>query len=222
MQNKSVMNERLKDSLNPASTDDKFRFVVSGIALRKAFRKLKPAHPSKKQADTARATICGDLTRVTIALPGGAVGMPALVDRPFAAELPFTDLWLIATEPYDDAAVIAFEISSGSLCVHNITTRSPKIVVQPGTDAAATSGEGQSAPPVMSNPMDAPIGFPLLAVFAHIRKYGLNLGAGSYEFAQQQMQVDTILDKAEKLLNPLGVRRADIEEMIERRVSSKK
>jgi hypothetical protein len=210
------MNERLKDSWPSPSPSDKFRFVVSGIALRKSFRKLKPAYPSKKNADATRATICGDSGCVTLGLPGAAVGMPALVERPFAAEVPFNDLQMIATESYDDVAVIAFEIGTGSLCVHNITTRSPKIVVQPNTSAPAAPGDDRlPPPPAMSNPMDASIGLPLLAAFAYMRKYGINLGAGSFEFAQQQIEVDTILDRAEKLLKPLGVRRAGIETMIE-------
>ena len=56
-----------------------------------------------------------------------------------------------------------------------------------------------------------------MTAYVHLRKYGLQPHAASPTFAAQQAEVDGLLKKAEKLLRPLSVTRADLERVLDRK-----
>jgi uncharacterized protein YjiS (DUF1127 family) len=62
------------------------------------------------------------------------------------------------------------------------------------------------------------MGLPLLGAYVHIRKYGFQPTVDSRALAEQQAQVQAILAKADKLLAPLGLTRADLETILDKRL----
>jgi hypothetical protein len=70
----------------------------------------------------------------------------------------------------------------------------------------------------IANPLDAPLGLPLLGAYAYIRKYGLQLHIANQAFVGQQLKVDRLLNKAAALLGPVGVTRQDLERLLDQRV----
>ena len=93
----------------------------------------------------------------------------------------------------------------------------PSIRVRPG-HINTGSFSPTSAWPSIVNPADAPMGFPLLGAYAHIRKYGFQPTCLNPNFVQQQADVEKILKKADKLLRPLGLSRLDIEAILDKRL----
>ncbi len=196
-----------------------YTFVIAGISLRNAFKTLKPAFPrGKTMRAKAFVVISSTPTRVTLGITGAAVGMPALTSGAFNAEIPFIEFADMATRSYEDGDLIKVELSPGCIQVLGITTRSPMIRVAsqrpPGTAARSTSGKD-----TIINPLDAPIGLPLLAAYAYIRSNGIRPTLANQMFVQQQIEVDRLLNRAGKLLAPLGLSRSDLETVLDKRMA---
>mgnify|MGYP000618978984 CR=1 FL=1 len=54
--------------------------------------------------------------------------------------------------------------------------------------------------------------------YKHIRKYGLQPLTVSKTFAAQQVEVDSLLNKVDRLLRPVGITRSDLERLLDRKV----
>lgn len=206
-------------------------FIVAGISLTSIRKVLKPALPKKKQEATYLVVITAREGCIKIAIPGAAIDLPAITSGAFVAELPYPQFKFIVTDPFDDGALIRFELAPGLFCVNGIATHSPQILVQSDTAAPVEpqppfaeasmpprSREVCEVTPVLANPLDATVGLPLLAAYAHIRKYGIQPHTVSKTFAAQQVEVNQLLDKAHRILSPVGITRADLERLLDKKV----
>lgn len=210
------MSETTPSLDRPDETQPVYRFVVAGISLRKAFRTLKPAFPKRKDISSTRVVISASSDKVTFALTGAEMSMAAAVDTPFCAEIPFAEFMQISADAIEDGQLINFEFSQGSIKVLGVTSKSPQIRVR----SAAGDAENPTEPaePVILNPMDIPIGLPhLLGVYAYIRRFGKH-GAADLDFMRRQEELENILKRAEKVLEPLGLSRSEIESMLDHKI----
>ncbi len=205
-------------SAEPLAAEGSQWFVIAGISLRKSFSKLKVAFPKKRQWAQAFVVITATPTRVTFGVTGAEVGMPALTSGAFNAEMPLIEFDDLAMRKYDSGDLIDVELSPGCLRVLGITTKSPDIRV----DSSKPGAKGHAREPrqVVTNPLDAPMGLPLLGAYAYIRRHGVQLTLANKVFVQQQIEANRILEKAGKLLVPLGLSRSDLETILDKRVVS--
>jgi hypothetical protein len=58
---------------------------------------------------------------------------------------------------------------------------------------------------------------PLLGAYAYMKRYGFHPSVNR-TFTEEQGEVLSILDRAEKLLEPLGISRDDLEVIIDRKL----
>ena len=70
----------------------------------------------------------------------------------------------------------------------------------------------------VSEIMEAPLGLPLLGAYSYMRKHGFRELLGNKAFVADQIEVVSILRKASHLLTPLGIRREDLEKLIDGRL----
>jgi hypothetical protein len=206
------------------------KFVVAGISLASLRRQLKPAWPKKRQEPSTSVviTVAGD--SVAVALPGASISVPALASTSCVVEMPWMMFKNVFAEPFEDGQLVPFEAAVGSFKVGQITTRSPQIIVQSHAASLSepvsvltASPQVEPLPPpaevvTIANPLDAPLGLPLLGAYAYIRKYGLQLHIANQAFVGQQLKVDRLLNKAAALLGPVGVTRQDLERLLDQRV----
>ena len=204
------INSRMPVSDTPPET---YRFIVAGLSLRTCLKKLKPAFPKKKDFVNTKIHLSGAATKLTVSLPGAAVGMPALVTQPFEAEIPFQAFFMTLTDERDDGEIVTFELAPGRFTTCGVSSCSPAVRAQ-----SAVSQAGHEPPAPMMNPMDAAVGALLLPAYAHIRRYGLQLSTADRILAQQQLQVQRILDNLHVLLAPLGLTRLDIQRILDQRI----
>jgi len=195
------------------------RFVVAGISVTSLRKKLRPALPKKTQEACYRIVIKATDSHVTFAIAGAAVKVPAVTSGPFVAELPYLVFKSVLSDPYDDGAMVVFEFTAGSFVINSITTKTSGIIVQTSDDAASASPSSPSAPPpVITDPLDACVGLPLIAAYKYIRKYGLHVRVASKTFAAQQVEVDNLLSRAGSMLWPVGITRTDLEHLLDRKI----
>ena len=207
-------------------------FIVAGISLTSIRKELKPALPKKRQEASYLAVITATAKSVKVAIAGAAVELPAMTSGPFIAELPYVQFKFILTDPFEDGALIRCELAAGSFSFNGMVTKSPHILVrsgeggataaQPASSAAASvtpsALAAPAATPVIANPLDATVGLPLLTAYLHLRKYGVQHFAASPTFASQQVEVDKLLNRADRLLRPVGITRSDLERLLDRKV----
>jgi len=203
------------------STSKVYQLTITGKDLKRAIEKLKTAFPRKKKEINARSVVISTSPgKVTFSIVGASVDIPGQSNDVFTAEIPFIEFKMIREDPYKSKEELLFQFSPGSLTFRGIPTKSPAIHV--------TGGENNpgrlplSTPPTPSksflDPADSPIGMPLLGAYAYMKKYGYQPAVANKVFAHQQQEVQTILDKADKLLEPLGISRDDLEAMIDKRL----
>ena len=205
-------------------------FIVAGSALASIRKELKPALPKRRQKESYLVAISSGTNSIKVAVAGGAVTLPAITSGPFLVEVPYLIFEYVLTYRFEKGAVVKFDVAAGSFCVNGMATTSPDIVFNAGivfqTGAGAPAKSPTSKPPleprgvqalfpVVANPLDGTVGMPLMTAYVHLRKYGLQPHAASATFAAQQAEVDKLLKKAEKLLRPLGVTRADLERLLD-------
>jgi hypothetical protein len=204
-------------------------FIVAGISLTSIQKELKPALPKRRQKESYLVVISATTNSIKIAVAGGAITLPAITSGPFLVELPYRIFEFVLTYPFEKGAVVRFEVAVGSFCVNGMATTSPDIVFKddagmpakpppsPTTTPPLEPRASQATFPIIADPLDAMVGMPLVTAYVHLRKYGLQPHAASPTFATQQMEVDGLLKKAEKLMHPLGITRADLERLLDRK-----
>jgi len=189
-------------------------FVVSGAAFIRARKNLKPAYPKKKQSATA---IVGFVStspdEVSIQLAGASAKLPAMVSRPFNAQMPWLFFQQLVTAEFDEAATLQFQICNGvfkygsmALKSNQILFRAEKLETIEARDSSDSKGllekpntEDNDDPP-LPDLLNAPLGLPLLGAYSYIRKYGFRELLGNKAFVSQKIEVIAILRKAVDLL----------------------
>ncbi len=203
------------------STPKVYQLTIVGKDLKRAIEKLKPAFPRKKKDINERSFVISTSPgKVTFSIVGASVDIPGQSNGVFTAEIPFIEFKMIREDPYKSKEELLFEFSPGLLTFRGITTKSPAIHVIAGTNNPGTLPPKTQAEPSMPyvNPVDTPVGMPLLGAYAYMKKYGFQPTVADINFARQQAEVIAILDRAHKLLEPLGISRDDLEVIIDRRL----
>ena len=197
-----------------------YQLTITGKDLRNAIRKLKPAFPRKKDMDERSVVISASSGKATFSTLGAAVEIPGESNGVFTAEIPFIEFKMIMDDPYTNKEELRFEFSRGSLTFRGITTKSSDILVKRGKINPGTLPPKTPVDPPKSfiNPIDTPMGMPLLGAYAYMKQYGFRPTVANRTFAEQQAEVLAILDRAEKLLEPLGIGRDDLEVIIDRKL----
>lgn len=210
----------------------KASFAVSGKDFIRARKDLKPAYPKKRQIATAIVSIVAQsTTEISLNLPGAGVRMPAIVSGPFTLQMPWIFFEQLTTEKFDAAATIQFQVCSGVFKYGELAIKSTQIVFsrekiesqQPsGHPNGEMNLERQPERIIEDGPiseiMEAPLGLPLLGAYSYMRKHGFRELLGNKAFVADQIEVVSILRKASHLLTPLGIRREDLEKLIDGRL----
>ncbi|HEX8911601.1 MAG TPA: hypothetical protein VF796_04520 [Humisphaera sp.] len=206
------------------ATDDDdslpYRFTVAAIDLRLLLKQLKPAFPKKK--DVARTRLAMEVSPGGLRwlLPGAAAGTVVQADRSFRVDLPFAEVGWIVDELPRDGEVLTFEFGPGRMNYRGVGVSRPDIRV---TDAAAGGPEAGNAVPAgdaqAAPGPDGAVGLPLVAAYAALRKPAAAGAAVPAHLRAAGEEVEEILAKADKLLAPLGLGRADVERMLDDRTS---
>jgi hypothetical protein len=212
--------------------NDKASFAVSGKDFIRARKDLKPAYPKKRQLATAIVSVVAQsTTEISLRLPGAGVRMPAIVSGPFALQMPWIFFVQLTKEKFDDAAMIQFQVCSGVFKYGEMAIKSTQIVfsaemIESQQPSGLLDGEMnvertprriiEDGP--ISEIMEAPLGLPLLGAYSYMRKHGFRELPGNKAFVVDQIEVVSILRKASHLLTPLGIRREDLEKLIDDRI----
>ena len=213
-----------------------FKCLVAGSGIKLTKRKLRIAFPKKKQEPITAILLTGKQNELVFSLPGAAVNVPALVTGPFACEIPWLMFKTVFDSGFEDPALIQFEFADGWFKIGSVLTRSKSIVLQsPNADVLQSTNDevfslavelvakSDAVEPelpvdsvtVVVDPADTPLGLPLLVVWSSIKKHGFQrLIVSSYAADQ----VDELLNKADKLLAPIGVSRGDIERLVDQKL----
>jgi hypothetical protein len=207
-------------------------FIVSGSAFIRARRNLKPAFPKKKQAPTASVGIVAtSISELSLQLPGASATLPAIVSAPFSLQMPWLYIQQLLTDPIDEAAMIQFQVGIGLFKYGDIAVKSTQIVFKPNNLDKVTSKEADTKSrsplsqsvstdagnPPMPDLVNSPMGLPLIAAYSYIRKFGYQRLLGDQAFVAQEAEVIKIFKKATDLLMPLGIRREDLQKILDER-----
>lgn len=208
--------------------DAPYYFIVAGASLTSLPKVLKPALPKKKQEASYLVVISALEGSIKIAIPGAAASVPAITSGEFVAELPYAQFKFILTDPFDPQAVFRCDFSEGLFCFNGMATHSPQILVRTGPNTAASDTPvppptpvrpvAHVVDPIIADPLDATVGSPMLAAYVAIRKYGMPRYIMNANLAAQQFEVDKLLKKADRLLRPLEITRADLEHLLDQKV----
>lgn len=207
--------------------------VVAGGGLKLAQKTLRVAFPKKKQEPLTSVLISGRKDTLTFSLPGASCDIPALVTEAFVCEIPWLTFKTSFTSKHEDHALLRFEFSVGWFKFGDVLVRSDSIVF-PTTDEGRNSSDKNVIPnldstasktpvnsrPMETNPADVPMELPLLRAHFYVKQFGVRRFIGNRPFVRQQIQVERLLNQAERLLAPVGVSRTDIEQIIDEKFGS--
>lgn len=201
-------------------------FIVAGVSLKSIQKDLKPALPRRRQKNACSVVITTAAESVKLAIAGAAIQLPAIASGSFTAEVPYHLFEFVLTYPYENGALVRFELGPGLFSVNGMATKSTDVVFNVGGTAPSARrpvAQSQSTPetpaaiPAIANPLDATIGLPLMTAYIHLRKFGFQPYAANHNFYLQQIEVDQILKKVDRALRPLGITRSDLECLLDKR-----
>jgi len=215
-----------RDTVPPSTT---FRFYLTGISVTTLGKRLSPALPKKNQEASYRVSITATTNHVTFAIAGASIRVPAVTSRPFTVSMAY--LWFkpILKDPHEDGATVLFEFAPGSFTLNNLVMILPELSVEAGVSDAVAPPPPDPMTPLPSahaakmpvhdetNPIHATVGLPLVAEYVYIRKHGLQLTLANRYFVAEQEQVVQLLTKAISLLDPVGITRSDLEQLLDRK-----
>lgn len=197
------------------------RFELTGERLKAVRKFLKPALPKKDQQKNASAVIRVERGRVKFEIPGAASETDATTTGTFVVTMPWREFAIVLAEPIQDGATVVFEFEPGAFSFQGVKSQSKAITLVDSTDAPAPFGDPRPAIPKASrsNPMDAAVGYPLLAAYQFTREHGLRETLGDKALLRQQHRVEGLLSAAAELLAPLGIMRSDLEGVLARKLA---
>ncbi len=202
--------------------------VVAGGGLKLAQKTLRVAFPKKKQEPLTSVLISGRKDALTFSLPGASCDIPALVTEAFACEIPWLTFKTSFTSKHEDHVLFRFEFSAGWFKFGDVLVTSDSIVMRPimkeqsvSDKKVITDSDSYDSKTSMNSQTseidlaDVPMELPLLRAHFYVKKYGVRRFIGNRPFIRQQIQVERLLNQAERLLAPVGISRTDIERIID-------
>ena len=217
------MEEKKTESITPSVCE------ILGKDLNQALKELKVAFPRKKlDKERTSVQIAGLPEGLRFGLPGARVLATAEISNHFKVIIPWTRFKHTFIFPWKAAELIKLEFSNGCLKINEVATFSPEIIYQSGIennsiDENSTTEGGMSESkvaenPVIPDPLDSPLGLPLLGAYVYRKKYGVPPFLANTEFLAQLHQIERVLKRATSTLKPTGITREDLERLINEKI----
>ena len=186
------------------------RFSVGGIELRLLLKRLKPAFPRLKKTvagSRARLVVTAD-GGLLLQIPGAESRTACLASAAFTVELPLGEVMDWQKETFRDSEQVAFAFGPGQMRFRSMTFSNESI-------HAWRPGEQPEPLTQSAEPMQTAIGHPLLATYHTLRLHPDETFSGNPVLGPAKVQIDSILDRAAKLLAPFGVDRVRLERVLD-------
>jgi len=203
---------------------DVSRAIVAGSSFAFLKRQWNAFRPKVKDEVSYVVTIVAKAASVTWSTTGVATAVPAATSRAFTAQIPYVYIKRIFTDLPREDELIEIAVSPGSFGVNGLVTTSSQVLVQaeeagPALPSKATAKNKalENEGPAIIDPLDSPLGSPMLGTYRNFRKYGIQRFAVNEAFMKNQKKLEEILRKADKLLQPLEITRSDLERLLDER-----
>ncbi|MCU0711570.1 MAG: hypothetical protein MUC43_05890 [Pirellula sp.] len=201
-------------------SDTPISFNVVGAALMRARKSLKPAYPKKKQeANTPMGIVAISNTEVAFQLPGASARVETNVSPLFKFQLPWLVFKQTLLDDYSKCDSVELKVGPGFFTCGILTLRSEQIVFQTvhsDSEALEASHEQTDVAP-LPDLANSYLGFPLLTAYSYMRKHGFREHLVNQGFVQMERDVLYLVSKATTALEPLGITREDIEQLIDKK-----
>ena len=120
------------------------------------------------------------------------------------------------TEEVPAGAEITFAFAPGEFTCNGVTYRPKRIsIFDPAAGHAIAPAEHGPDIQVTHEAQGAFMGLPLVAAYRQTREHGIQPTLMNRMLLRQQHEVERVLEKAEKLLKPLGISRLDLERVLD-------
>lgn len=194
---------------------------LTGEQLLAARKILKAALPKKKMQDKAVTAIRVTMDLVEFVIPGAAARSPARTTGTFVVEMPWREFHVVLKEPVAPGDVVRLRFANGTFDYNGVASRSETIRVR-DSRAVPVPGKWTGLPTISSradDPTDDALGHPLLSAYRFTKEYGIRPTLGDKNLLLRQMEVEKLLTSVEKKLQPLGITRRDLEEILDRKLA---
>lgn len=202
---------------------------ILGKDLKQALKELKVAFPRKKpDKERTFVQITGLSEGLSFGLPGARGLATAEISNRFKVIIPWNMFKPTFVLPWKAAEIIKLEFSNGCLKINDVATFSPKIIFQSviennsiDENSKTEGGKPESkvrANPVIPDPLDSPLGLPLLGAYVYRKKYGVPPFLANTEFIGQLNEIERVLERATRTLKPTGITREDLERLIDKKI----
>jgi hypothetical protein len=142
-------------------------------------------------------------------LPGAAVATVARAEGRFRVEMPLAEVVWVINDQLRDGEFLTFEFDDGRMSYRGMVVERPGINLLPPESADRAAVPAAKSNDDISGP-DGVVGVPLFASYCQIRRLGPAGLAGNARLQADAAEIEKTLVKADKLLRPLGLGRADV------------
>ena len=194
------------------------KFTVDGSNLNTLKRKLRRCMPGKRDEALTLVTVDVTRARATFELRGGSASVPAKASRSSRAQIPFVIFRTIWAFPFPDDHTVVLQVRNGIFIVDGAKLESSSIAT---CEPIARRRPLDTTPPAIPAPGTQTKAEPLISAYHYLRAYGLERRLGTPEFYAQQQEVDALLSTASNLLKRLGLRREDLEKLLDDKIGSR-
>lgn len=197
-------------------------FTVQGSDFNRAVKLIKKAFPRKKKDQVlASAIVRVADNQVFVSMPGAEVQVKAFGYGRFSAEIPFDLFKSICSDYYDHRKSYSFGFGPGRISVNQVDNHFPGITFRElNADSDPEAGPASTPPPEDTEEISY-LDLPLLGIYYHLKKYPPRT-LTSRRFMEGHARIEDILNRVDKLLQPLGLSRHTIEKILDERNPHKK
>ncbi len=198
-------------------------FTVQGSDFRRAVKLIKKAFPRKKKDQALSSAVfrVAD-NQVFVSMPGAEIQIKAFGCGHFSAEIPFVLFKSICGEHYDSNKSYSFDFGPGRISVDGLETLFSKIIFRDrNADSDPEAGIAPTPPPLEDTEEISYLDLPLLGIYHHLKKYPPRT-LTSRRFMEGHARIEDILNRVDNLLQPLGLSRHTIENILDDRNPYKK
>lgn len=202
---------------------------ILGKELNQALKQLRVAFPKRKaEKERASVMIHGLTEGLRFGLPGADVLVTAKVSAEFLVVMPWARFKQTFVTPWKATETIKLEFSDQCMSVNGVAVRSPEFKFhsaidkktirknEPRQDKKLEANIADT--PLNPDAVDSPYKPALLDAHFYIKKYGFRQFLVNRDFVDQQYALKIALDQAARILEPIGITRKDIEQMIEEKI----
>ena len=147
-------------------------------------------------------------SKVTLSIPGAEVDLNTVGSGSFSAEIPFNLFKNICSDRYERDQSYSFMFAPGQIAINGVLCQYPDIFFK-----ELTSDTGSNQVSSLEKSFQR---YPLLAIYYELKKYPPNT-LMTRRYLEGSTQIENILKKVDKLLQPLGMGRHTIEKVLDDR-----